>query len=219
MNESINHIIKKLDESYRDINTELIYNSPFQLLIATILSAQCTDKIVNKTTVNLFKQYPIVKDLAEADINNVKKLIKSTGYYKLKARRIVNTSNRIIEKHNGKIPDNMQDLLELDGVGRKTANIVLSIVFKKNEGIAVDTHVARVSKRLNLTRNINPKKIEIDLLKVIPEEFRGRISILFILHGRTICKAKKPDCNNCMLNNICPYGKEVLGNKRIVIKK
>ena len=119
MNEYINHIIKKLDKSYRNINTELIYNSPFQLLIATILSAQCTDKIVNKTTVNLFKRYPYVRDLAEADIENVKKLIKSTGYYKLKARRIINTSNRIIEKHNEKIPDNMQDLLELDGVGRK----------------------------------------------------------------------------------------------------
>ena len=213
MNEYINHIIKKLDKSYRNIITELIYNSPFQLLIATILSAQCTDKIVNKTTVNLFKRYPYVRDLAEADIENVKKLIKSTGYYKLKARRIINTSNRIIEKHNEKIPDNMQDLLELDGVGRKTANIVLSVAFNKNEGIAVDTHVARLSKRLNLTRNINPKKIENDLLKVIPEEFWGRISILFILHGRTICQAKKPDCNNCMLNNRCPYWKEALRNK------
>tara|TARA_B100000749_G_scaffold36305_1_gene25094 strand:+ start:109 stop:750 length:642 start_codon:yes stop_codon:yes gene_type:complete len=213
MNEYINHIIKKLDKSYRNINTELIYNSPFQLLIATILSAQCTDKIVNKTTVNLFKRYPYVRDLAEADIEDVKKLIKSTGYYKLKARRIINTSNRIIEKHNEKIPDNMQDLLELDGVGRKTANIVLSVAFNKNEGIAVDTHVARLSKRLNLTRNINPKKIENDLLKVIPEEFWGRISILFILHGRTICQAKKPDCNNCMLNNRCPYWKEALRNK------
>ena len=218
MNEYINHIIKKLDKSYRNINTELIYNSPFQLLIATILSAQCTDKIVNKTTVNLFKRYPNVRDLAEADIEDVKKLIKSTGYYKLKARRIINTSNIIIEKHNGKIPDNMQDLLELDGVGRKTANIVLSIVFKKNEGIAVDTHVIRVSRRLELTRNINPKKIEIDLIKQIPERLWSRISILFILHGRKICKAKKPDCNVCILNNICPYWKEISG-ERIGFKK
>ena len=142
-----------------------------------------------------------------------KKKIKPKKVRKLKARRIINTSNRIIEKHNEKIPDNMQDLLELDGVGRKTANIVLSVAFNKNEGIAVDTHVARLSKRLNLTRNINPKKIENDLLKVIPEEFWGRISILFILHGRTICQAKKPDCNNCMLNNRCPYWKEALRNK------
>lgn len=218
MNEYINHIIKKLDKSYPDIDTELIYNSPFQLLIATILSAQCTDKIVNKTTINLFKQYPSIENLAKAKINDVEKLIRSTGYYKLKARRIVNTSKKIIEKHNGIIPNNMQDLVELDGVGRKTANIVLSIVFKKNEGIAVDTHVIRVSRRLELTRNINPKKIEIDLIKQIPERLWSRISILFILHGRKICKAKKPDCNACILNNICPYWKEISG-ERIGFKK
>ena len=162
---------------------------------------------------NLFKQYPIVEDLAKAKINDVEKIIKSTGYYKLKARRIVNTSKKITERHNGKVPNNMQDLVELDGVGRKTANIILAIIFKKNEGIAVDTHVGRVSRRLELTKNINPNKVEIDLLKQIPKKLWNRISILFILHGRTVCKAKKPNCNVCILNNICPYWKEVSGKK------
>ena len=212
MQNNIIKIQKKLESIYPPIKTSLKYKSIFQLLIATILSAQCTDKIVNKTTKKLFKKYPNVSDLANADIRNVKNIIKSTGYYSLKANRIKNTSKRLKNNYNSKVPDNMEDLLTLDGVGRKTANIVLSVGFNKNVGIAVDTHVIRLSNRLKLTKNTNPEKIEIDLIKILPKELWNKFSILLILHGRNICQAKKPDCSNCILNDLCPYAKEILKN-------
>ena len=212
MQNNIIKIHKKLESIYPPIKTSLKYESIFQLLIATILSAQCTDKIVNKTTKKLFKKYPNVSDLANADIRNVKNIIKSTGYYSLKANRIKNTSKRLKNNYNSKVPDNMEDLLTLDGVGRKTANIVLSVGFNKNVGIAVDTHVIRLSNRLKLTKHTNPEKIEIDLIKILPKELWNKFSILLILHGRNICQAKKPDCSNCVLNDLCPYAKEILKN-------
>ena len=212
MQNNIIKIDKKLESIYPSIKTSLKYKSIFQLLIATILSAQCTDKIVNKTTKKLFKEYPNVSDLADADIRNVKKIIKPTGYYSLKANRIKNTSKRLRNNYNSKVPNNMEDLLTLDGVGRKTANIVLSVGFNKNVGIAVDTHVIRLSNRLKLTKNTNPEKIEIDLIKILPKELWNKFSILLISHGRNICRAKKPDCSNCILNDLCPYAKEILKN-------
>jgi len=212
MQNNIIKIYKKLESIYPSIKTSLKYKSIFQLLIATILSAQCTDKIVNKTTKKLFKEYPNVSDLADADIRNVKKIIKPTGYYSLKANRIKNTSKRLRNNYNSKVPNNMEDLLTLDGVGRKTANIVLSVGFNKNVGIAVDTHVIRLSNRLKLTKNTNPEKIEIDLIKILPKELWNKFSILLISHGRNICRAKKPDCSNCILNDLCPYAKEILKN-------
>ena len=198
-------IHKRLRASYPPIDTSLDYGTPFQLLIATILSAQCTDEVVNRTTKILFKEYSEPEQLAEANINTIKKIIRPTGYYSLKANRIKKTSKRIVRVFDSKVPNNMEDLLTLDGVGRKTANIVLSVAYKKTDGIAVDTHVKRLSNRLGLTNNSNPEKIEIDLMNNLKKENWDRFSILLILHGRKVCQARKPDCNNCLLNDLCPY--------------
>ena len=201
----IETIYRRLHSSYPPIDTSLEYSTPFQLLIATILSAQCTDKVVNRTTKHLFIDYSEPEQLASADIKKIEKIIRPTGYYSLKANRIKKTSKRLVNVYNSKVPDNMEDLLTLEGVGRKTANIVLSVAFKKTQGIAVDTHVKRLSNRLGLTENSNPEKIEIDLMKNLKRENWDRFSILLILHGRKICNARKPDCNNCLLNDLCPY--------------
>ena len=198
-------IHKRQRASYPPIDTSLDYGTPFQLLIATILSAQCTDEVVNRTTKILFKEYSEPEQLAEANINTIKKIIRPTGYYSLKANRIKKTSKRIVRVFDSKVPNNMEDLLTLDGVGRKTANIVLSVAYKKTDGIAVDTHVKRLSNRLGLTNNSNPEKIEIDLMNNLKKENWDRFSILLILHGRKVCQARKPDCNNCLLNDLCPY--------------
>ena len=198
-------IHKRLRSSYPTIDTSLDYGTPFQLLIATILSAQCTDEVVNRTTKNLFKEYSEPEQLAKADINTFKKIIRPTGYYSLKANRIKKTSKRIVKVFNSKVPNNMEDLLTLDGVGRKTEIIVLSVAYKKTYGIAVDTHVKRLSNRLGLTNNSNPEKIEIDLMNNLKKENWNRFSILLILHGRKVCQARKPDCNNCLLSDLCPY--------------
>ena len=201
----IETIYQRLYSSYPPIDTSLEYDTPFQLLIATILSAQCTDEVVNRTTKHLFIEYSEPEQLARADIKKIKKIIRPTGYYSLKANRIKKTSKRLVNVYNSEVPDNMEDLLTLEGVGRKTANIVLSVAFKKTQGIAVDTHVKRLSNRLGLTENSNPEKIEIDLMKNLKRENWNRFSILLILHGRKICNARKPDCNNCLLNDLCPY--------------
>ena len=201
----IETIYRRLYSSYPPIDTSLEYSTPFQLLIATILSAQCTDKVVNRTTKHLFIDYSEPEQLASADIKKIEKIIRPTGYYSLKANRIKKTSKRLVNVYNSKVPDNMEDLLTLEGVGRKTANIVLSVAFKKTQGIAVDTHVKRLSNRLGLTENSNPEKIEIDLMRNLKRENWDKFSILLILHGRKICNARKPDCNNCLLNDLCPY--------------
>ena len=201
----IETIYQRLYSSYPPIDTSLEYSTPFQLLIATILSAQCTDKVVNRTTKHLFIEYSEPEQLASADIKKIEKIIRPTGYYSLKANRIKKTSKRLVNVYNSKVPDNMEDLLTLEGVGRKTANIVLSVAFKKTQGIAVDTHVKRLSNRLGLTENSNPEKIEIDLMRNLKRENWDKFSILLILHGRKICNARKPDCNNCLLNDLCPY--------------
>ena len=201
----IETIYRRLYSSYPPIDTSLEYSTPFQLLIATILSAQCTDKVVNRTTKHLFIDYSEPEQLASADIKKIEKIIRPTGYYSLKANRIKKTSKRLVNVYNSKVPDNMEDLLTLEGVGRKTANIVLSVAFKKTQGIAVDTHVKRLSNRLGLTENSNPEKVEIDLMRNLKRENWDKFSILLILHGRKICNARKPDCNNCLLNDLCPY--------------
>jgi len=201
----IETIYQRLYSSYPPIDTSLEYSTPFQLLIATILSAQCTDKVVNRTTKHLFIDYSEPEQLASADIKKIEKIIRPTGYYSLKANRIKKTSKRLVNVYNSKVPDNMEDLLTLEGVGRKTANIVLSVAFKKTQGIAVDTHVKRLSNRLGLTENSNPEKVEIDLMRNLKRENWDKFSILLILHGRKICNARKPDCNNCLLNDLCPY--------------
>ena len=214
--DSIYGILKKDVKNYKVPVVDLVEiqtKDPFKVLLATILSARTKDETTLKAVKKLFSKVKKPSDLEKLSKKEIETLIYPVGFYHNKADHLKKFPLVLKREFNNIIPSTIEELVKLPGVGRKTANIVLSVAFNKNEGIAVDTHVARLSKRLNLTRNINPKKIENDLLKVIPEEFWGRISILFILHGRTICQAKKPDCNNCMLNNRCPYWKEALRNK------
>jgi endonuclease-3 len=196
-------LLKKLIKEYGNPTTQLIHKNPFQLLIATILSAQCTDERVNKVVVPLFKKYRTPHDFANANLNELKKLIYSTGYYNEKAKRIKAASKMIVEKYNGKIPKTIGELIKLPGVGRKTANIVITYGLKGNEGIAVDTHVKRVSYRLGLTESKNPAVIERDLMKQFDKKDWPVVNSLLVWHGRRYCTAKKPKCKECPLNKIC----------------
>ncbi|MEM3374139.1 MAG: endonuclease III [Candidatus Woesearchaeota archaeon] len=204
MDKKVRDIFLLLKKNYPYAKISLNYSNELELLIAVILSAQCTDERVNKITKELFKKYKTAKDYAEADINELKQYIKSAGFYNSKAKYIKETCKIILEKHNGKVPNTMQELLKLPGVARKTANIVLSNGFNKNEGIAVDTHVRRLSYRLGLTKNKQPEKIEKDLMKIFPKNEWNTITYYLIEHGRKICKARKPKCKECFLNHICP---------------
>jgi endonuclease-3 len=197
-------IVDLLKENY-DYNVNFLnYNNPFELLIATILSAQCTDERVNIVTKSLFKKYKNIEDYANANLEEFMLDIKSTGFYRNKAKNIIETANIILNDFNKKVPDNINDLIKLKGVARKTANVVLHHAFNKDVGIAIDTHVKRLSNRLGFTKENNPDKIEQDLLKIIPKEDWGKINVLLISHGRKTCKAINPNCNNCFLNKICP---------------
>jgi endonuclease-3 len=204
MNSSkIKEMVKILKKEYPHAKTELKHSNPFELLIATILSAQTKDTTINKITPILFKKYPTPQKLAEADINDVEKIIKPTGFYKIKAKNIIETSKILVEKFGGKVPDNMEDLLKLKGVARKTANVVLSNAFNKNEGIVVDTHVKRISYRIGLSDNKDPLKIEQDLMKIFDKDDWGFISNALVLHGRYICDAKNPKCDICKIAKLC----------------
>jgi endonuclease-3 len=204
MNSSkIKEMVEILKKEYPHAKTELKHSNPFELLIATILSAQTKDTTINKITPILFKKYPTPQKLAEADINDVEKIIKPTGFYKIKAKNIIETSKILVEKFGGKVPDNMEDLLKLKGVARKTANVVLSNAFNKNEGIVVDTHVKRISYRIGLSDNKDPLKIEQDLMKIFDKDDWGFISNALVLHGRYICDAKKPKCDICKIAKLC----------------
>lgn len=205
----IEKIIALLRKHYPKADTALIYGNPFQLLVSTILSAQCTDKRVNMVTPGLFRKYPSVKAFAEADLEELMQQIRSTGFYRNKAKNIKNASRMILEDFNEKVPDTMEDLLKLPGVARKTANIVLYHAMGKIEGIAVDTHVRRLSFRLGWTKSKDPKKIEQDLMKIIPKEDWGRITDMLIDHGRALCIAQRPRCSECFLNKICPNAENV----------
>jgi endonuclease-3 len=196
-------IIKKLSNKYKKAKTKLKYKNLYQLLIAVILSAQTTDEQVNKVTKNLFKKYKNFNELANAKLRELQKIIKPTGYYKQKARYIKNTAKKII-KNNSKIPQKIEELIKLDGVGRKVANIVLYFGFKKTKGIAVDTHCLRISYRLGLiTTNKNPLKAEKELMKIVPKKYWGQFTNWMVFHGREICKAKNPKCSICFLKNEC----------------
>lgn len=198
-----NEISKMLKKLYPDAKTELNYSNPFELLIATILSAQTTDVTVNKITPELFKKYPDPYALSKARIEDVEKIIRPSGFYHNKAKNIIETSKILVEKFNGRVPDNMEGLLELSGVSRKTANVVLANAFKRNEGIAVDTHVKRLSYRIGLSKNTEPEKIEKDLMSLFDKKDWGFISNALILHGRRVCSAKKPLCEECKINKYC----------------
>ena len=197
-------IIQLLKKEYPHPKIALHYSNPPQILVATILSAQCTDKIVNLVTENLFKKYRTVKNYANADLKTFENQIRSTGFYKTKAKNIINAAKKIMSDFEGKVPDSMEKLITLPGVARKTANIVLYSGFGKIEGIAVDTHVRRLSQRLGLTKFDDPVKIEKDLMEIVPKKDWGIVSFLLIEHGRKICHAKRPLHNQCVLVRLCP---------------
>lgn len=202
--EFITTLIQKLQAAHPDAHCELEYETPIQLLAATILSAQCTDERVNQVTPILFARYPTASDLAAADRAELEEIIHPTGFFRQKARFIQESSQIILHQHGGDVPDNMPDLLKLKGVARKTANVILGEIFRLAEGITVDTHVKRLAKRLGLTAETDPVKVERDLMRLIPREHWLDISHLLIFHGRRVCYARKPDCPGCTLNDICP---------------
>lgn len=197
-------IIELLQEEYPNVKTSLHYSSPLEILVATILSAQCTDKRVNIVTQSLFKKYKTAEDYAKVDLSELEQDIRSTGFYRNKAKNIRNAGKMLVEKFDSKVPQTMEEILELPGVARKTANIVLSNAYGVIVGIAVDTHVRRLSKRLGLTENTNPDKIEKDIMQIVPKSHWKNITNLLISHGRAVCNARKPKCDICILNKICP---------------
>jgi endonuclease III len=208
--ERIAQLLKVLPQVYPGAHCELDFHNPLQLLVATILSAQCTDKRVNMVTPALFKKYRTAKDYADAPQAEFENAIKSTGFYRNKTKSIRAAMRAIAEEHGGKVPDTMEELRELPGVGRKTANVVLGNAFEKNEGIVVDTHVTRLSQRLGLTKQKDAEKIERDLMKLLPREDWTDWSHWLIWHGRRRCYARKPDCSQCEIFRLCPSGKVFL---------
>jgi endonuclease-3 len=202
--DAIHIIIERLRQTYPDAHCELNYETPHQLLVATILSAQCTDKRVNLVTPQLFTRYPAITDFAAADRAELEEAIRSTGFYRQKAKYIQESSHAILHEHGGEIPADMESLLQLNGVARKTANVVLGELYGIADGITVDTHVKRLAKRLGLTGETDPTKVEKDLMAIVPRENWIEISHLLIFHGRRVCFARRPDCGNCPLNDICP---------------
>ena len=197
-------IMKRLKKEYPRPRTALNFASPFELLVATVLSAQTTDILVNKVTETLFRRYRTVKDYARVTLETLQKDVNSVNFYKTKAKNIQAAAEMIVEKFHSEVPRTMGELVTLPGVARKTANIILSGAFGINEGIAVDTHVRRLSQRLGLSKNDDPVKIEKDLIAITPKEEWGNLSHLLIFHGRKVCQAKKPMHSECVLYNICP---------------
>lgn len=204
INDRTANILKILRAAYPDVKTQLRYKTPFELLVATILSAQCTDKQVNRATKVLFQKLNSPEDFANTPNTVIEQLIRSTGFFRNKAKNIKNCAISLLEKFNGKVPQTLDELVQLPGVGRKTGNVVLGAAFGI-PGIVVDTHVARVSKRLGLTENVNPVKIEFDLMKIIPEKEWSDVCLQLIYHGRAVCKARTPDCPICPLNHLCNF--------------
>lgn len=201
--ERINAILERLDQAYPAATCALKHRSAWELLVATILSAQCTDVRVNMVTPELFKKYPSLQDFAALKPEQIEPDIRSTGFFRNKSKSIVGAAKKLIEEFGGKVPDEMDKLLTIPGVARKTANVVLGTWFRKAVGVVVDTHVHRISRRLELTRNDDPKSIEQDLMKVIPQQKWIDFSHQIIHHGRAVCFARKPQCAKCNLENLC----------------
>jgi len=197
-------IIRRLWAAHPDACCALIHEDPFQLLVATILSAQCTDERVNKVTPALFEKYPTPADFAGADRGELEDLVRSTGFFRNKAKHIQEAAQRIVHEYGGQMPQNMDNLLTLPGVARKTANVVLGVGFQIADGVVVDTHVSRLSQRLGLTVHKDPKKIEQDLMALSSQSDWIDLSHLLIFHGRRVCDARKPDCEACTLADLCP---------------
>lgn len=202
-------IIKILKEYYPDAKCSLDFNSAFELAIAVMLSAQCTDERVNKTTKILFSKYKTPNDFINIEISELEQIIRPCGFYKVKAKNIKSLATIIQKKFGGQIPNNMQDLIALPGIGRKSANVIMLDAFNNPEGIAVDTHVKRISKRIGFTKETDPEKIEKDLLKLVPKGYIEAVNHLFIWHGRSICKSQNPNCSICPISNLCKFHKSI----------
>ena len=193
---------ERLKNEYEAI-CELDHGNAFELLVATILSAQCTDARVNKTTPDLFRRFPTPLELAAADPIELEEMVRSTGFYKSKARNLLKMANQLLNDHSGEVPKDLEKLVRLGGVGRKTANVIRSVAFKL-PGLPVDTHVGRLSRRLGLTNEEDPVKVELTLNPMVPQNERGEFSLRVILHGRQVCFARSPNCDECVLNDFCP---------------
>jgi len=202
--ERTGRIIDCLKRAYPDAHCELNYSNPLELLVATILSAQCTDKQVNIVTAELFRKYRTAADYAKADLEELMNDIRRIGFFRNKAKNIRACCRRLVERHGGQVPRTMEELIELGGVGRKTANVVLGNAFNINHGVVVDTHVGRLARRLGLTRETTPEKVERDLMKLVPREDWTMFSHWLIWHGRRRCAARRPECSRCELAELCP---------------
>ena len=201
-------IIKTLIDFYPDAKCSLDFETPFQILVAVVLSAQCTDERVNKTTPAIFSKYPDAIDFVNMPIETLQELIHPCGFYKTKSKNLKLAAEKIVNNFGGKVPETMEELMSIPGVGRKSANVIMLEAFNKPQGIAVDTHVKRVSNRIGLSHEKGPEKIEQDLLKIFPKDSLKDINHLFIWHGRKTCDSRKPLCENCSVKNFCEYYKK-----------
>lgn len=200
-------IYRRLEAEYPDAQCALDHRNPYELLVATILSAQCTDRRVNMVTPALFAKYPDAAAMAVADPEDVQEMIKSTGFFRNKSKSLLGMATAVVERHGAEIPKTMEELVKLPGVGRKTANVVLGNAFGLDEGVVVDTHVSRLSNRLTLSRETDPVRIEQDLMSLFPRPHWTMLSHLLISHGRVICDARNPRCERCVVNDLCPFSR------------
>ena len=196
-------IIKILKNFYPDATCSLDFSTPFQMLVAVVLSAQCTDERVNKTTPELFAKYPTVYDFDKIDLHTLEEIIHPCGFYKNKAKNLKAAARYIIENYNGEVPQSMEDLIKIPGVGRKSANVILLEAFNNPQGIAVDTHAKRISNKIGFSKESDPLKIEKDLIKLIPKEYFYDVNHLLVWHGRKTCSSRKPNCENCPIKDLC----------------
>lgn len=203
--EEVIKIIEILKNAYPDATCSLDFKTPFELGIAVMLSAQCTDERVNKTTPYLFEKYKKPEDYINASLEEIEKIIRPCGFYKNKAKNVLGYAKMIVEKYNGKMPETMEELVKLPGIGRKSANVIMLEAFNNPEGIAVDTHAKRIANRIGLSKEKDPLKIEQDLIKLIPKEYFKDVNHLLVWHGRNICNARKPECDKCPIRNYCQY--------------
>ena len=213
--EQIRAVYKRLAKHHSDAHCELDHKNPFELVVATVLSAQSTDVAVNKVTPALFAKYPNARAMAKASYEDIEAMINRIGMFRMKTKSLMGLAKRLVEKHGGEVPQTLAELVELPGVGRKTANVVLGVAFNKSEGVVVDTHVQRISQRLGWTKHTEPVDIEQDLMKALPQSEWDRVSHVLIFHGRRICFARKPNCEGCPVNDACPcaFRAEKIGRK------
>ena len=209
---NVTELVKIMKETYPDATCSLDFSTPFELVVAVMLSAQCTDERVNKTTPSLFKRCKTIKDFADIDLNELEELIHPCGFYKNKAKNIKLCAKQVLENFNGIVPHTMEELTSLAGVGRKSANVIMLEAFGISEGIAVDTHAKRISNLIGLSSKKDPEKIEQDLIKIFPKKYLQDINHLFVWHGRNTCIARKPKCNVCCISHLCSHYKN---NKKI----